>query len=141
MTNLILNYEELMKYDSFKDRYLYLKQNGKVGQETFGFERYLNQKFYRSKEWEYIRDLVIVRDGGCDLGCPDHPIKGPIYIHHMNPITSTDIVNYTEFLTNPDYLVCVSHDTHNAIHYGDEEILNKYEMIERTSGDTCPWKK
>jgi hypothetical protein len=113
---------------------------GTVGKETFGFDRYLNQNFYRSIEWKRIRDKVIVRDNGCDLGIIDRAIGGKIMIHHMNPITDADILNYTDFLLNPDYLICVSHNTHNAIHYGNEDLLIK-DPIVRTKNDTCPWKR
>lgn len=136
-----LTYNEMSQYSEFIDRFRYLKQNGKIGESTFGYERYLNQEFYKSKEWQHIRNYVIVRDGGCDLGVSDCPIKGPIYIHHINPISQEDIINHSGALVDPDNLVCVSMDTHNAIHYGNEEILSKYETIERKPNDTCPWKR
>lgn len=115
--------------------------DGVVGDSTFGFDRYLNQKFYKSKEWKRIRDQVIIRDNGCDLGIGDNPIGNRIYIHHMNPIDTKDIIDQTSYLLNPEYLICVSHDTHNAIHYGDISKTNRGQVIFRQPGDTCPWKK
>lgn len=137
---MIRTYTELSKLKTFKDRYRYLRLNGAVGQDTFGFDRYLNQGFYKSKEWKNIRDQVIVRDNGCDLGVEGYDIHARIYIHHMNPILPKDIVDQTEFLLNPEYLICVTHNTHNAIHYGDESLLVT-EPVVRTPNDTCPWKK
>lgn len=119
----IRTYSELILLPTFKERYEYLKLGGKVGEETFGFDRYLNQKFYKSKEWRDIRDYVIMRDNACDLGIEDREIHSRIIIHHMNPITKYDIVNQTEFLTNPDYMICTLKRTHDAIHYGDDSIL------------------
>ena len=136
----IKTYSELITLPTFEERYRYLRLKGSVGDETFGFDRYLNQKFYRSAEWKRIRDQVIVRDNGCDLGIEDRPIRGKILIHHMNPVTITDIRYATDALLNPEYLVAVAHDTHNAIHYGDEELLVK-DPIVRTPNDTCPWKR
>lgn len=136
----IKTYSELITLPTFEERYRYLRLRGAVGQDTFGFDRYLNQAFYRSAEWKRIRDLVIIRDNGCDLALEGHEIYGRILIHHMNPITVKDIQAASEFLLNPDYLICVTHATHNAIHYGDENLLVK-APIERTKNDTCPWKK
>ena len=136
----IKTYSELITLPTFEERYRYLRLRGAVGEDTFGFDRYLNQVFYRSAEWKRVRDLVIIRDNGCDLALEDHEIYGRILIHHMNPITVKDIQTASEFLLNPDYLICVTHDTHNAIHYGDENLLIK-APIERTKNDTCPWKK
>lgn len=136
----IRTYSELMKYTTFKERYEYLKLGGKVGEETFGFDRYLNQKFYKSKEWQAVRDHVIIRDNGCDLGMEDSPIHGRIIIHHMNPITKFDILNQTEFLLNPEYMICTIKRTHDAIHYGDESLLFN-GLVERTKNDTCPWRR
>lgn len=132
-------YSELMTLPTFEERYRYLRLKGSVGEDTFGFDRYLNQKFYRSAEWKRIRDQVIVRDFGCDLGIEDREIRGKILIHHMNPITEKDIRYLTDILLDPEYLICVSHSTHNAIHYGDEDLLMKGPII-RTQHDTCPWK-
>lgn len=138
MTN-IKTYSELISLPTFEERYAYLRLSGIVGEDTFGFDRYLNQKFYRSAEWKRIRDYVIVRDNGCDLGIEDRMIHGKILIHHMNPITQRDIQCMTDTLLNPEFLICVSHTTHNAIHYGDEDLLIK-DPIVRTRNDTCPWK-
>lgn len=134
-------YSELSHLDTFEDRFKYLKLSGSVGTDTFGFDRYMNQQFYRSKEWKTVRDLVIVRDSACDLGIPGHEITGRIYIHHLNPISPDDISNSTEKLLDPNNLICVSQETHNAIHYGDDSILDKTKFSERRPGDTCPWKK
>lgn len=136
----IRTYSELVRLPTFEERFRYLKLDGLVGKDTFGFDRYLNQEFYRSKEWKEIRDFVIVRDNGCDLGIDGYEIVGRIYIHHMNPITVNDIVHSSDFLLNPDYLICVSHNTHNAVHYGDEDLLVT-APVERRKNDTCPWKR
>lgn len=133
-------YSELITIPSFEERYQYLRLKGVVGKDTFGFDRYLNQKFYRSAEWKRIRDEVIIRDNGCDLGIEDRLIYGRVLIHHMNPISEKDIRYATDLLLNPEYLICVSHNTHNAIHYGDEDLLVKAPII-RTPYDTCPWKR
>lgn len=135
----IKTYSELIALPTFEERYEYLRLSGRVGEDTFGFDRYLNQNFYRSAEWRRIRDRVIVRDNGCDLGIDDRIIYGKILIHHMNPITDKDIFNLSDILLDPEYLICVSHNTHNAIHYGDGERLVK-DPIVRTKNDTCPWK-
>lgn len=135
----IRTYSELIRLPTFEERFRYLKLDGLVGKDTFGFDRYLNQEFYRSKEWKEVRDFVIVRDNGCDLGMDGYEIVGRIYIHHMNPITVNDIVHSSDFLLNPDYLVCVSHNTHNAVHYGDEDLLVT-APVERRKNDTCPWR-
>lgn len=132
-------YSELIKLKTFKERYEYLRLDGLIGEETFGFDRYMNQKFYKSKEWKRIRDQVIVRDNGCDLGVEGYEIGGRILIHHMNPILLKDIQTLSEFLLNPEYLICTTLDTHNAIHYGDSNLL-VIEPIERTKNDTCPWR-
>lgn len=136
----IRTYSELIKMDSFQDRFEYLKLDGRVGQDTFGFDRIFNQMFYRSKEWKHIRHLIIARDNGCDLGIPGYELHGRILIHHMNPITLDDIQHSSDFLLNPEYLICVSHDTHNAIHYGNDKTIFK-GLVERRPNDTCPWKK
>lgn len=139
MTN-IRTYSELIELPTFEERFRYLKLNGAVGQDTFGFDRYLNQVFYRSKEWKKIRDYIIIRDNGCDLAMGDREIYDRIYIHHMNPIAIDDILHESEFLLNPEYLICTTQRTHNAIHYGDESLLYQ-GPIERTPNDTCPWKQ
>lgn len=137
----IRTYSELIQLQTFKERFRYLKLSGAVGKATFGYDRYLNQSFYRSQEWKRLRNEIIVRDNGCELGLEDYPIAGRIFIHHMNPIEDDDIINSTEYLMNPDYLVCVSHDVHNAIHYGNEDILRSKTFTPRTPNDTCPWKE
>ena len=136
----IKTYSELITIPTFEERYEYLRLQGRVGEETFGFDRWLNQVFYRTKEWKTVRDKVIVRDCGCDLAILDREIQGRILVHHMNPILTRDIVNRTEFLLNPEYLICTSKNTHDAIHYGDSELLITMP-IERTRNDTCPWRR
>jgi len=133
-------YSELITLPTFEERFEYLKLNGKVGNDTFGFDRYLNQVFYRSKEWKRVRNQVILRDNGCDLAIDDRQIFDRIYIHHMNPLLPDDIVNRSSYLLNPEYLICVSFDTHNAIHYGDASLLPKTQVIERSPNDTAPWR-
>lgn len=135
----IRTYSELMKFNTFEERYEYLKLGGKVGEETFGFDRYLNQLFYKSEEWRQLRNDIIIRDNGCDLGVPGHEINGTIIIHHMNPITKEDILNRTEYLLNPEYLISTVKMTHDGIHYGTDDVLYK-GPIERTKNDTCPWR-
>ena len=135
----IRTYSELCQLSTFEDRFDYLRLNGSVGKDTFGFDRYLNQQFYRSREWKRIRDLVILRDNGCDLGVEGYEIRGRILIHHINPISVEDIHTMSDLLMNPEYLICVSHRTHNAIHYGDESLIIT-APIERTQNDTCPWR-
>jgi hypothetical protein len=129
-----------MKLSTFEERYEYLKLGGAVGEETFGFDRYLNQIFYKSDEWKSIRSYVITRDNGCDLGVSDREIRGDkILVHHMNPITKEDIINRSDILLNPEYLITTVKNTHDAIHYGDSELLYQ-GPIERTKNDTCPWR-
>lgn len=135
----IRTYSELIAIPTFQERFRYLQLNGAVGNDTFGFDRYLNQIFYRSQRWRSVRDFVIIRDNGCDLGIEGYEIRSKILIHHMNPITLKDIELESEFLLDPEYLICTSHNTHNAIHYGDESLLIT-EPIQRTRNDTCPWK-
>jgi len=134
------NYKGLTNYTHFNDRLKYLKLDGSVGKDTFGFDRYLNQNFYKSKDWKMVRDFVIARDGGNDLGILGMPIRGTIIIHHIEPINPDDIVNATEKLLDPNNLICTSLATHNAIHFGDEHITDNV-YVERTRNDTCPWKK
>lgn len=122
-TEMIRRYSVLSEFSTFQERFEYLQLDGTVGEETFGFERHLNQIFYHSAEWKKVRDAVIVRDDGCDLGILGRTIYGQILIHHMNPITKTDILKRSEFLFDPDFLICTSKTTHNAIHYGDENLL------------------
>lgn len=136
----IRTYSELITLPTFEDRYEYLKLNGKIGEETFGFDRYINQQLYqRSQKWKSVRDKVIIRDNGCDLSMDGYEIWGKIIIHHMNPITIEDIERESDFVFNPEYLISTSLNTHNAIHYGDENLLIK-APIERTKYDTCPWR-
>ena len=135
----IRTYSELITLFTFEERYKYLQLSSSIGEETFGFDRYLNQNFYRSKEWKRIRDFVIIRDNGCDLGVEDRTIHGKIIIHHMNPIRTKDIQDVSDYLLNPEYLICTTHQTHNAIHYGDENLL-VHNPIERTANATCPWR-
>lgn len=135
---IIRTYTTLTRLSSFIDRFNYLKLGGMVGKETFGFDRYLNQVFYRSKEWKSIRDFVIIRDNGFDLGVDGYSIVSNIIVHHINPISIEDITDKKDWILNPEYLICTSFNTHNAIHYGDENLLPK--IIERKPYDTCPWK-
>lgn len=136
---IIRTYSELAQLATFLERFEYLKLSGQVGQETFGFDRYLNQAFYHSREWKPIRDYVIARDLGCDLGVDGYAIHGRIYIHHMNPITAEDVKRATEYLINPEYMICTTHNTHNAIHYGNASLLITEPPV-RTPNDTCPWR-
>lgn len=138
-TRDIRTYSELVTFPTFKERYKYLKLAGTVGEDTFGFDRYLNQAFYKSKEWLDIRNYVIVRDHGCDLGLDGYEIHGRILIHHMNPITKADILQRSEFLLDPEYLITTVKRTHDAIHYGDDSLLMD-APVERTRNDTCPWR-
>ena len=137
---MIRTYRDLIALPTFEERFRYLKLNGTIGEDTFGFDRYINQQFYNSQEWRKLRDEIIVRDNGCDLGLTGYDIGGRILIHHMNPVTVRDIQERSQYLMNPEYLICVSHDTHNAIHYGDENQLRNKLPIERTKNDTCPWR-
>lgn len=137
----IKTYSELMLLPTFEERYRYLRIGGRVGEDTFGFERYLNQKFYQSTEWRRFRDTIIIRDMGCDLGMEGYEIGGSIYLHHINPLTIEDLrYNRAEALMNPENVICVSFNTHQAIHYGDEDLLPK-TPIQRTRNDTCPWRQ
>lgn len=134
-------YSELITLPTFEERFKYLQLNGAVGRDTFGFDRYLNQYIYqRSQRWKSARDKIIVRDNGCDLGVEGYSIYGRIIIHHMNPISVEDILSDRDWIFDPEFLICVSHRTHNAIHYGDESLLPQ-TLIERTKNDTCPWRR
>lgn len=136
----IRTYEELSKLNTFEERYEYLKLDGVVGEETFGFDRYLNQQFYKyDPDWKKIRDEVIFRDNGCDLGIEGREINGLILVHHMNPITKDDILNRTPYLLDPNYLITTIKSTHDAIHYGSEDLLMKDPVV-RSKNDTCPWR-
>lgn len=133
-------YSELIQLPTFKERYEYLRLGGLVGQDTFGFDRYLNQKFYHSPEWKRIRRDVIIRDEGRDLALEGYELHGEIIVHHMNPILPNDLVDVSEILINPEFLVCVSKRTHDAIHFGDASLLPQLPN-ERTPNDMCPWKQ
>lgn len=135
----IRTYSELIQIPTFEERFEYLKLMGQVGNETFGFDRYLNQQFYRSKEWKDLRNHIFVRDNGCDLGVEGRDIYGRFLIHHMNPISIEDITDSTDYLLNPEFLITVTSNTHNAIHYGDRSLLTT-EPIVRSKNDTCPWR-
>lgn len=133
-------YSELITIPTFTERYRYLRLGGKVGEDTFGFDRYLNQIFYKDPEWLRTRDLVIIRDGGCDLAIPDREIRSRILVHHINPITKEDIINRNPKLFDLENLISTVKNTHDAIHYGDENLLF-IEPIERSQNDTCPWRR
>lgn len=135
----ILTYEELSRLKSFEERFEYLRLDGIVGRDTFGFDRIFNQRFYNSPEWRRTRDFVIIRDNGCDLGVEGYDIFGKIVIHHMNPISMEDLTERSRFLLDPDFLICVSHDTHNAIHFSDKRFIAN-TLVERSKNDTCPWR-
>ena len=136
----IRTYSELIRLPTFEERYRYLRLGGRVGEETFGFDRYLNQQFYKhDREWLEVRDYVIIRDNGCDLGIEGREINSRIIVHHMNPLTKIDILERSKYLLDPEYLICTIKNTHDAIHYGDESILIQDPII-RTKNDTCPWK-
>lgn len=137
---MIRTYSELIKQSGFDDRYAYLKLSGAVGLETFGPDRYLNQIFYSTKEWQSVRDYVITRDNGCDLGVPGFDIHGLIIVHHMNPISVNDIISHSEDILDPEFLICTSKQTHDAIHYGNPNVPYSKDLKERTPNDTCPWR-
>lgn len=136
------SYSTLLTLPTFEERFRYLKFDSDIGKETFGFDRYLNQAFYSTLEWKNFRRDMIVRDLGCDLGIPDREIAGLIILHHINPISIADIRQRNiNILLNPENVICVSHKTHNAIHYGDESILTPSSLVERRPNDTCPWRR
>lgn len=136
---IIRCYSELSSLATYEERFDYLKLNGRVGESTFGYDRYLNQVFYKSKEWKRIKDHVIVRDNACDLGIEGYEIYGRVLIHHMNPLTAKDIESMSPFLLDPEYLISTVLMTHNAIHYGDESLLIRGPVV-RAMNDTCPWR-
>lgn len=141
MSTTIRTYSELIALPTYLERYNYLRLGGRVGADTFGFDRHINQMLYqRSPRWRKSRDLVIIRDNGCDLGMEGYEIHGKILVHHMNPITMDDILNDRDWIYDPEFLICTAHNTHNAIHYGDKSLLT-LPPIERTRNDTCPWKQ
>lgn len=135
---MIKRYSDLKSLDTFEDRFDYLSLPGIVGESTFGFDRYINQKFYLSREWKDIRHEVIIRDNGCDLGIDGYEINGALLIHHINPMNSNDIIHGEEWILDPEYLITTTKETHNAIHYGDRSIL-KIQFVERYRGDTKLW--
>lgn len=135
----IRTYSELITIPTFEERFEYLQLKGSVGKDTFGYDRYLNQILYRSPEWKRLRNQIIIRDGGCDLACEGYDIYSKVLIHHLNPITVEDVLARSRKVFDPDNLVCVSHNTHNAIHYGDVDLLVAGPII-RTKNDTCPWR-
>lgn len=131
-------YSELSKLKTFEERFDYLQLKGKVGVDTFGFDRYLNQRFYTSAEWKRVRRDVIIRDEGRDLGVPGYELQNGIYVHHMNPISVEDLIHGETWIIDPEFLICVSYNTHQAIHYGDRSLLPKLP-VERSMNDHCPW--
>lgn len=135
------SYSELMKYKTFEERFKYLKLNGVVGDLKFNGHRHLNQLLYKCPEWQRVRRQIILRDEGLDLGCEDHQIGGKIVVHHINPLTVEDVMERKKCVFDPDNLITVSNDTHNAIHYGDDSITRKHQLIERRENDTCPWRE
>lgn len=140
MMTSIKTYSELISIPTYEERYRYLRLDGRVGKDTFGFDRYLNQKLYHdSKEWRRVRNFVITRDNGCDLGMDGYEIAGRIIVHHMNPITMDDLIHRMDYVLDPEFLISTSHNTHNAIHYGTEDLIIK-APIERSRNDTCPWR-
>lgn len=134
----IRTYSELRRIPTFEERFAYLDLRGQVGESTFGFNRWVNQRFYRSHSWKQARDFAIVRDNGCDLGIPGYEIHGRIMVHHMNPITQEDLEHGTDLVLDPEYLITTTHRTHNAIHYGDDSLLPR-QVVERRPGDTKLW--
>lgn len=138
MTMSIRTYSELSRFDTFEDRYEYLKLGGYVGEATFGFDRWINQEFYQSRQWKDVRRQVVLRDNGCDLGIRGREINGGLLVHHMNPMSSDDIVHGEEWILDPEYLITTTKDTHNAIHYGDQRLLRK-PFEPRRPGDTKLW--
>jgi hypothetical protein len=136
---MIRCYSDLIQLETFKERYYYLKLHGKVGEDTFGFDRYVNQSLYKSSKWKRTRSQVIIRDNGCDLGIEGHELDNYIVIHHMNPLTLEDIEEERDVVFNPEYLISCSSRTHKAIHFGDENLLPK-DFVERRPNDTCLWR-
>lgn len=135
---MLRSYSDLRRYHSFEDRFDYLKLGGAVGQATFGFDRHINQSFYTSYEWKQVRQHVIIRDSGCDLGVEGYEIHGELVVHHINPMDSDNITHRDAWILDPEFLITTTKTTHNAIHYGDRSLLPK-KLVARTSGDTCLW--
>ena len=140
MTSMIKTYSDLIQHSTFEERFEYLALHGQVGRSTFGFDRYLNQKFYRSHEWKQLRNHIIIRDQGRDLGVEGYEIQGRLLIHHMNPVSMDDVVNRDISLLEPEFLITTTHRTHNAIHYGDKSLLPQ-PVVERQRGDTMLWSR
>lgn len=140
MTNQLKTFSELSKLKTLKERFDYLSLDGIPTNPTFGGRRILNQDFYKSNLWQNARRQVILRDEGCEMGLKPYEIPGIVYVHHINPITYEDVLNHSPLLFDPDNLVCVSYDIHEAIHYSNSDVLKKYEVVTRTKNDTCPWK-
>lgn len=138
-TTRIRTYSELVEIDDFYERYEYLRLGDRVGDFTFNGRRWINQEFYTSPKWKKLRNKIIIRDGGCDMAHEDFEIHGSIYVHHLNPVTPEDFETDSEFVWDPEFLVCVAFDTHNAIHYGDTSLLPEL-LVQRRPRDTCPWK-
>lgn len=136
---MIRTYKDLSKLKTLEERFQYLKLGDRAGVETFGFDRYLNQKFYSNPEWKRIRDRIIIRDNGNEMGLEDYPINGSVYVHHMNPITIKDIDEWSEYLVEPEYLISVGFKLHNVIHFGDDSVLTQFKLTERKPGDTKLW--
>ena len=140
LLKMLRTYSELSRLQTFRERFEYLRLDGIIGVETFGFDRYLNQVFYNSDEWKAVRKTVIIRDNGCDLGMDGYDIHGKIIVHHMNPFSIDDVLHRKEELLDPEFLISTVLNTHNAIHYGDESLLPSTPIV-RTRNDTCPWRK
>lgn len=136
---IIKSYSKMLTFPTLEERFRYLELKGSVGKDTFGYDRYLNQILYHSGEWKSFRNDIIIRDNGCDLACEGHEIHKRILVHHINPITVEDVLNRSPKVFDPENVVCVSHITHNAIHYGDENLLMT-APVERSQNDTCPWR-
>lgn len=136
---MIKTYSDLRRLETQEDRFEYLKLGGVVGRDTFGYDRYMNQDFYRSRLWRQVRNVVIARDRGCDLGLPGFEIHDRVYVHHMNPMMPDDLIAHNQDVLDPEFLICVTLDTHNAIHYGDESHLRRRQLVERRPGDTKLW--
>lgn len=136
---MIRTYKDLSNIKTFEERFNYLKLSDRVGVETFGFDRYINQMFYNDPRWKKVRDGIIIRDNGNEMGLEDYPINGSVYVHHMNPITIKDITEWSGYLIEPEYLISVSYQLHNAIHFGDNKILSRYTITERSPEDTKLW--
>lgn len=133
-------FSDVLLLNTFEERFHYLKLDGKIGDLTFNGHRYLNQLLYKCPEWQRTRREIIIRDNGMDLACKDHPINGRVLVHHINPITVEDVVNRNKVIFDPENLITVSFETHNAIHFGDDSILSKYKIAERYENDTIPWR-